>query len=121
MKTTKTRKFTKIIAAVLAAAAITVSAGAHSVSASIVDMDPESRFLKSMGFSANVWTEAYSTFHWKEASRDLEAAWARAGVTVVTKVSGNNEYYINGKRVRRYQAYEHVRSLVNKHNKEKKD
>jgi hypothetical protein len=108
MKTTTTRKFTKIMAAVLAAAAITISAGTMSVSADTSETGYDSQFLNDMGVCPDRWGGFYTAFHWGEVSGMTDQAWARMGVRSVTNWGDCNEYYINGKKVKREEAYDYV-------------
>ena len=108
MKTTMAKKFTRIAAAVLAAAAITISAGTMSVSADTTETGNDSQFLNDMGVCPDRWGDFYTTFHWGEVSGMTDQAWARMGVRSVTNWGASNEYYINGKKVKRKEAYDYV-------------
>ncbi len=114
MNTITTRKFTKIMAAVLAAAAITVSAGTTSVSAATDGVAIDSLFLTEIGVSSNKWTNLYTAFNWGEVSKDVDAAWARAGVRAVTNPVSSNEYYIDGRKVTREEAYDYAAKKLGK-------
>ena len=108
MKTTMAKKFTRIAAAVLAAAAITISAGTMSVSADTLETGNDSQFLNDMGVCPDRWGCFYTSFHWGEVSGMTDQAWARMGVRSVTNWGARNEYYINGKKVKRKEAYDYV-------------
>ncbi len=101
-------KFTKIMAAVLATAAITVSAGSHSVSATGNETCKDSQFLNDMGVCPDRWGVSYALFHWGKVSGITDESWAKMCVRSVTRCSGNNNYFINGKEVTRAEAYEYV-------------
>lgn len=47
---------------------------------------------------------------WNEKSRNVDKAWAKAGVEVITKPFGSNVYRINGQEVDRDQALEHLKT-----------
>ena len=108
------KNFTKFIAVALAAAAITISAGSHSVSAAVNDVVVDSVFLQNIGVSPNSWPDYYTIFNWKEVSNDVDAAWARAGVRSVSRTFGENDYYIDGKKVTREEAFKHALSRSGK-------
>jgi hypothetical protein len=108
MKTTMAKKFTRIAAAILAAAAITISAGTMSVSADTSETGYDSQFLNDMGVCPDRWGGFYTAFHWGEVSGMTDQAWARMGVRSVTNWGDCNEYYINGKKVKREEAYDYV-------------
>jgi hypothetical protein len=102
------KKFTKFMATFLAAATITISAASTSASALYLDTIQESRFLNDAGLCYDRWGETYGQWHWKEVSSAVDNAWAKAGVTNVSKYIGLNDYYINGKKVSRYAAFYYV-------------
>mgnify|MGYP007038207534 CR=1 FL=1 len=108
MKTTMTRKFTRIAAAVLAAAAITVSAATTSVFADKDDTAYDSKFLNDMGSCPDRWGDLYTFFHWSEVSGAVDKAWAEVGVQSVTCLGDDNKDYLDGKEITRQEAYEHA-------------
>ena len=87
MKTTMSRKFTKVMTAALAAAAITISAGATC---------------------PDRWGDFYTTFNWTEVSTASDKAWGEVGVRCVSKYMDENQYFINDSIVSRKEAYNHV-------------
>lgn len=107
------KKFTKIIAAVLAAA-ITISAGSLSVSAEMTDTGFDSEFLNDMGVCPDRWGPVYITFNWSEVSKAVDESWAKMGVRCVTNPWDDNKYYINDKEVTKWEAYDYVAHKLNK-------
>ena len=67
-----------------------------------------SQFLNDMGVCPDRWGGLYTEFHWGEVSGMTDRAWARMGVRSVTNWGARNEYYINGKKVKREEAYDYV-------------
>ena len=108
------KKFTRIIAAGLMAAAITVSAGTMSVSAEMAGTGCDSQFLNDMGVCPDRWGSVYITFNWSEVSKAVDESWAKMGVRCVTNFWDDNKYYINGKEVTKWEAYDYVAHKLNK-------
>ena len=48
-------------------------------------------------------------FYWKSKSASVDAGWAKAGITCVTKPFGNNQYFKDGKEISRRDAYNHLK------------
>ena len=64
-------------------------------------------FLESHGFISG--GERDFLFNWEEDSAKVDAGWAKAGVTCVTKYGcPDNLYFINGKQVSRKDAFRHA-------------
>ena len=108
------KRFTKIMAAVLAAAAITVSAGTINVSATAHQAAKDSQFLNDMGLCPDRWGECYARFHWDEVSQWDDGCWAKVGVCCVSHYWYSNDYYIDGKEVTRYEALEYAAKKLGK-------
>ena len=65
-------------------------------------------FLAAMGYMKGSSSTDY-LFGWKENSAAVDSAWSKAGVTCVTKFGcPDNLYFINGKQVKRKEAFSHV-------------
>ena len=66
----------------------------------------DSYFLYNHGLMST-WYNAWelSWWHWEEYSADVDAGWARAGVTYVSKYIGVNEYWYNGREITQKEAY----------------
>ncbi len=45
---------------------------------------------------------------WIEKSAEVDAGWAKAGITCVTKLGSNNLYFMDGRQISRDEAYKHV-------------
>ena len=99
------KRFTKFIAAILAATAITVSATTKSASASADQTAQDSQFLNTIGYSPDRNGETYTYFHWGEVSKMVDKAWAKAGITSVTSWEGVNRYWLDGKEISRKEAF----------------
>ena len=114
MKTTTTRKFTKIMAAVLAAAAITFSAGAKSVCADTYETAEDSQLLNYRRVCPDRWGQVYTIWNWEKVSNTVDESWRKVGVQCVSDYFHDNKYYINGKEVSRSKAYIHMILQVDK-------
>ena len=56
----------------------------------------------------NEWYGDHETHcHWKSSSAEVDAGWAKAGITSVTKPSGDNLYFMGGKQISRDEAWNH--------------
>ena len=49
-------------------------------------------------------------FHWKSYSAEVDAGWAKVGITCVTKPSGHNEYFAGSKGISRKEAVKILKS-----------
>lgn len=49
-----------------------------------------------------------------DSSKDVDAGWAKAGITCVTKFFSDNQYFIGGKSISRNEAYDIVKSKFKK-------
>ena len=107
-------KIVKVMTTALAAATIAISAGAVSASAATNDTSHDSQFLNDMGVCPDRWGQFYTTFHWDEVSNWVNGAWEQAGVHVDTEWFGANEYYIDGNKVERYEAFDHAAKKLGK-------
>ncbi len=108
------KKFTKMLTVIIAATAITISAGTKSVSASVGSTSSDSEFLHEIGICSDSsgWTD--TIFHWGNVSNKVDKAWAGVGVTSVTNFAGENSYYINGREVTRREAVEYAAEKLGK-------
>ena len=76
----------------------------------------DSRLLYERGL-VNKWyytTEIGSD--WIEKSAEIDAGWAKAGITCVTKPGADNLYFLNGKQISRDEAWNHVKANFKKIN-----
>ena len=107
-------KIAKVMTTTLAAATIAISASAMSASAECRDTAYDSQFLNDMGVCPDRWGQFYTTFHWDEVSNWVNGAWAQAGVHVETDWFDTNEYYIDGNKVQRYEAFDYAAKKLGK-------
>ena len=73
----------------------------------------DSRLLYEHGLLNN-WF--YIGSDWIEKSAEVDAGWAKAGITCVTKPSADNLYFLNGKQISRDEAWNHVKANFKKIN-----
>jgi hypothetical protein len=70
----------------------------------------DSEFLYEHGL-VDHWHSTLSTFFmWGSYSAAVDAGWAKAGITCVTKPWGDNLYLKDGKEISRDEAYNYVRN-----------
>lgn len=76
----------------------------------------DSKFLYDYGLNNNWHSAGSMAFFWLSYSPEVDAGWAKAGITCVTAWSGykDNKYFINGKEISRDEAYAHVRANFQK-------
>ena len=70
----------------------------------------DSKILYDYGLMDRHYGTIPVMFYWKSKSAEVDAGWARAGITCVTKPLGNNQYFLNGKEISRGQAYDHLKA-----------
>ena len=49
-------------------------------------------------------------FYWLSKSAEVDAGWAKAGITCVTAPLAGNKYFLNGKEISRSEAYAHLKA-----------
>ena len=65
-------------------------------------------FLKYFGYNHFDGTILWD-IGWDPASKAVDKGWSEAGITCVTKYgAGDNQYYLDGKRISRMEAFRHV-------------
>ena len=82
------------------------------VGGSVMATSDDSKFLYKHGLmstSYSAWD--LSWWNWEEYSAEVDAGWARAGITYVSKYIGVNEYWYHGTELTQEQAYAIVESL----------
>ena len=77
---------------------------------SIRDTTGDSEILYDYGCMDEYFSTVPATFHWKTKSAAVDAGWARAGITCVTKPFGDNQYFLNGKEISRDEAHAHLKA-----------
>ena len=108
-------KFKKIIAAAVATAAMALTTSVCA-SANAFNTASDSQFLNDVGVCGDRWGAASTAFHWESVSETVDSAWAKAGITSVTKPVLGNAYYIKstGKEVTRSEALEYAAKYLGK-------
>ena len=107
-------KIVKVMTTALAAATIAISAGAMSASADSKETASDTQFLNEMGVCPDRWGAWYTEFNWDEVSNWADGSWAKVGVCCVSHWGGMNEYYINGNKVTRPEAYKYAAEKLGK-------
>ena len=51
----------------------------------------------------------HTSFNWKTDSAEVDAAWAKAGITCVKKPGFKNKYFKDGEKISREEAIAHLR------------
>ena len=64
----------------------------------------DSQFLYQHGLMDKRYHESEMFFSWSSGSEKVNAGWAKAGITCVTKFSGDNLYFKDGKEISRTEA-----------------
>ena len=68
----------------------------------------DSNFLYSYGLMDHKYNDIEVAFKWGTVSAEVDAGWAKAGITCVTKPSGDNEYFMGGKQISSLDAINHL-------------
>ena len=76
----------------------------------------DARFLYEHGILDDWDGTIETTFYWKSVSKKVDAGWAKAGITCVTKplVWSDNQYFVGGKEITRDEAINIVKSKFKK-------
>ena len=77
----------------------------------------DSQLLYEHGLVNEYHGNTHTFFNWKSASAEVDAGWAKAGITCVTKfgVFGeSNEYFMGGKEITHDEAVAHVKANFSK-------
>ena len=80
-------------------------AGGH-----MTEVANDSSFLYEHGLVDDYHGGMHTTLHWKSDSAAVDAGWAKAGITCVTKFIDDNLYFKDGKQITRDEAYNHVKA-----------
>ena len=70
----------------------------------------DSKILYDYGMMDRHYGTIPVMFYWKSKSAEVDAGWAKAGITCVTKPFGSNQYFLNGKEISRGEAYDHLKA-----------
>ena len=68
----------------------------------------ESALLKKAGLMDESYDKFELMFKWISGSAKVDAAWAKAGITCVTKPCKKNQYFYEGKEISRDEAIEMI-------------
>lgn len=76
----------------------------------------DSVLLYEYGLVDDWHSDLTTTFNWESYSAAVDAGWAKAGITCVTKPSpfDNNLYFLNGKEITRDEAHDYVKANFEK-------
>ena len=77
----------------------------------------DSQLLYEHGLVNEYHGKTHTFFNWKSASAEVDAGWAKAGITCVTKFGffrESNKYFKDGKEITRDEAYAHVKANFQK-------
>lgn len=64
--------------------------------------------LYDHGLLKDHWCPGSMAFNWKSLSAKVDAAWAKAGIQVISNPFGDNVYKKDGKRITRDDALKHL-------------
>jgi len=70
----------------------------------------DSKILYDYGLMDKYYGTIPVMFYWKSKSAEVDAGWAKAGITCVTKPFGSNQYFLDGKEISRGDAYDHLKA-----------
>ena len=65
----------------------------------------DSKFLFNVGLMDETYSPDGLFWGWLSKSKNVDDAWARAGIVCCTCPAADNEYYLNGKRITRKEAF----------------
>ncbi|MBE8953094.1 MAG: hypothetical protein SR1Q7_08120 [Quinella sp. 1Q7] len=68
----------------------------------------DSDFLCDYGLMDHSYNDIETSIGWPSVSAEVDAGWAKAGITCVTKPSGDNQYFMGGQQISRDEAHKHV-------------
>ena len=69
----------------------------------------DSKLLYEHGLVEDWHGDEYTMWLWLSASKSVDEGWAKAGITCVTKWSGDNLYFKDGKQISRHDAHEYLK------------
>jgi len=70
----------------------------------------DSQILYDHGLMDNHYGSIPVMFYWKSKSAEVDAGWAKAGITCVTVPMGANKYFKDGKEISRREAFDYVKA-----------
>ena len=70
----------------------------------------DSKILYDYGLMNRHYGTIPVLFYWKSKSAEVDAGWAKAGITCVTAPLASNRYFLNGKEISRREAYDHLKA-----------
>ena len=74
----------------------------------------DSQILYDYGLMDNHYGSIPVMFYWGSKSAEVDAGWAKAGITCVTKPCDGNDYFLNGKEISHKEAIKYVKDNFKK-------
>lgn len=71
-----------------------------------IETQDDSHKLFKLGLLDETYNDGELTFDWERCSSNIDAAWAKVGITCVTRFAYVNLYYYEGKKITRSEALE---------------
>ncbi|MBD3879744.1 MAG: hypothetical protein SR1Q5_08745 [Quinella sp. 1Q5] len=76
----------------------------------ICETKDDSQYLYDYGLMDNHYGSINVMFHWGSKSAEVDAGWAKAGITCVTKPLGYSQYFLDGKEITRNEARDYLKA-----------
>ena len=71
-----------------------------------IETQDDSHKLFKLGLLDETYNDGELTFDWDRCSSNIDAAWAKVGITCVTNFVCINKYYFEGRKITRTEALE---------------
>jgi len=82
----------------------------HVAGGTIGQTAGDSKILYDYGLMDRHYGTIPVMFYWKSKSAEVDAGWAKAGITCVTAPLSGNKYFLNGKEISRGEAYDYLKA-----------
>ena len=69
----------------------------------------DSMILYDHGIMDTWHSNLHFIFHWKSASKEVDEAWSKSGITCCTVPFGTNKYWKDGNQISREEAHKHLK------------